>query len=82
MRPPNPHQPTMNRRTPFAVCIAFAALALSGCANSLLGQGAVTLINGDKGLDNFNRIGDANWRADSLLDRHQQRHLPARQRSH
>ena len=47
----------------FAICLALllAVLALSGCATQ---QGWVTLIDGDKGLDNWNRIGDANWRAE------------------
>jgi hypothetical protein len=42
---------------------AFLALAftLAGCAR-LAGGGWVTLIDGDKGLENWNRIGDANWR--------------------
>ena len=46
-----------------AICMAFllAVLALSGCATQ---QGWVTLIDGDKGLENWNRIGDANWRAE------------------
>ncbi|MGZ9065831.1 MAG: 3-keto-disaccharide hydrolase [Burkholderiales bacterium] len=42
---------------------AAAAFALSGCA--MMGGGDwVTLIDGDKGLDNFTRDGDANWRAE------------------
>jgi len=43
--------------------IAFTAF---GCAqmSDMLGTGWVTLIDGDKGLDNFNRVGDANWRAE------------------
>ena len=46
-----------------AICMALLLLvfALSGCATQ---QGWLTLIDGDKGLDNWNRIGDANWRAD------------------
>lgn len=38
-----------------------------GCASQPSGQagaGWVTLIDGDKGLENWNRIGDANWRAE------------------
>ncbi len=43
-----------------------AALTAFGCAqmSDMLGTGWVTLIDGDKGLDNFNRVGDANWRAE------------------
>jgi hypothetical protein len=40
------------------VCIAF------GCATRPSGSGWVTLIDGDKGLENWDRIGDANWRAE------------------
>ncbi len=29
-----------------------------------MGSGGVTLIDGDKGMDNFTRIGDADWRAE------------------
>ena len=39
------------------------AFALGACA-SLGGDGTVTLIDGERGLDNWNRIGDANWRAE------------------
>ena len=39
---------------------AFAML--SACAST--GGGTITLIDGDKGLDNFTRDGDANWRAE------------------
>ncbi len=38
-------------------------LGLAGCA-SWPGSGWTTLIDGDKGLDNWNRLGDANWRAE------------------
>jgi hypothetical protein len=41
---------------------AAAALALSGCATMGAGDWT-TLIDNDKGLDNFTRDGDANWRA-------------------
>src|SRR6188472_893829 len=39
------------------------AFTVFGCATHS-GPGWVTLIDGDKGLENFNRIGDANWRAE------------------
>lgn len=47
-----------------AALLVFALTAL-GCAQ-LTGQDAgwVTLIDGTKGLENWNRIGDANWRAE------------------
>jgi hypothetical protein len=47
-----------------------AAFTAIGCAqmsstwDSMTGSGWTTLIDGDKGLDNFNRVGDANWRAE------------------
>ncbi len=50
-----------------AVIVKFAivglGLALAGCAN-LQGDGWTTLVDGDKGLDNWNRVGEANWRAE------------------
>jgi hypothetical protein len=41
-----------------------AALALFGCAHMDSGGPWVTLIDGEKGLENFDRIGDANWRGE------------------
>jgi hypothetical protein len=38
---------------------AFAALFLSACASQ---PGWITLIDGEKGLDNWNRVSNANWR--------------------
>jgi len=40
-----------------------AALLITGCA-STSSQGWITLIDGQKGLENFNQIGTANWRAE------------------
>ena len=40
---------------------AAAAVALGGCATQGAG-GWTTLVNGTNGLDNFNRVGDADWR--------------------
>ena len=39
------------------------ALVVASCAHTPE-RGWVTLIDGGKGLENFNRIGDANWRAE------------------
>lgn len=54
----------MKRRS---VLIA-AAFALATAACSQMGgqsdSGWVTLIDGEKGLENFTRVGDANWRAE------------------
>ena len=41
-----------------------AALLVAGCGTQPVGTGWITLIDGDKGLENFNRTGDANWRAE------------------
>jgi hypothetical protein len=40
---------------------------LAGCAEQQRsgGSGWVTLVDGEKGLDNWNRIGEANWRPES-----------------
>ena len=39
--------------------------ALAACAQlHLPGMGWQTLLDGDKGLENFDRVGDANWRAE------------------
>ena len=44
-----------------SLCAAVAAAALAGCASG--GAGWTTLIDGTSGLDNFNRVGEANWQA-------------------
>ena len=44
--------------------LAVAALAVTGCTHTYTGTGWVTLIEGEKGMENFNRVGDANWRAE------------------
>ena len=43
--------------------LALAAALLAGCATSN-DAGWTTLIDGETGLDNFSRDGDANWRAE------------------
>ena len=54
----------MPRLTHITALLLFIVLALTGCAQ-MSGGGSewTTLIDGNSGLDNFNRIGDANWRA-------------------
>ncbi len=42
--------------------IAAAALALAGCGSMSGGSGWTTLLDGEKGLDNWQRFGNANWR--------------------
>jgi len=53
----------MNRRTVITTGAMLAALAVSGCA-SMGGGDWITLVDGEKGLENFNRIGDVNWRGE------------------
>ena len=48
-----------------AITFIIALVLLAGCATGNTGAGWVTLIDGTSGLDNFNRIGDANWRAEN-----------------
>jgi hypothetical protein len=53
----------MKRRSALVTGLMIATLTAAGCAS--LGDGGwVTLVDGEKGLENFNRIGDANWRAE------------------
>jgi hypothetical protein len=40
-----------------------ALLALAGCASGPSGPGWITLIDGERGLENWNRTGQGNWRA-------------------
>jgi Domain of Unknown Function (DUF1080) len=49
------------RRSAF-IAFLIAAFGITGCA-SLPGSGWTTLIDGDRGIENFNRTGDANWRS-------------------
>jgi hypothetical protein len=51
------------KRITGAVAAAVCAAALAACAQ-MRGNDWVTLIDGQRGLDNFNRVGDANWRAE------------------
>lgn len=45
-----------------SLLLSTLVLGLSGCA-SMGGAGWTSLIDGPNGLDNFDRVGDANWRA-------------------
>lgn len=46
-----------------AACLA-ACFLLSGCAAAPAGDGWITLIDGESGLENWTRVGDANWRGE------------------
>lgn len=49
------------KKTTKALAAGAIALALAGCASVDQAMGWTTLIDGDRGLENFNRVGDANW---------------------
>jgi hypothetical protein len=52
------------KRTIVGAALLSAAALLPACS-MLSGGGWTTLIDGQSGLENFNRIGDANWRAEN-----------------
>lgn len=56
----------MKRLSGITMGLLVIAVSVFGCAqmSSLMDMGWVTLIDGEKGLDNWNRVGDANWRAE------------------
>ena len=57
----------MKRRSVIALGLLGATLSNFGCSYLPFGQsdaGWITLIDGTSGLDNWNSVGDANWRAE------------------
>jgi hypothetical protein len=48
----------------FVIATALLLAACSSPPSWMPGAGWSTLIDGDKGLENFERVGDANWRAE------------------
>ena len=54
----------MKRLSVISMVLLVVAFTVFGCAIQPHGKGWVTLIDGDKGLENWNRIGDANWRTE------------------
>ncbi|MDG4601451.1 MAG: DUF1080 domain-containing protein [Defluviicoccus sp.] len=46
------------------VAVVATALLVGGFTTPSLAEGWIILIDGEKGLENFNKIGDANWRAE------------------
>ena len=48
----------------FVAVTAFGCAQMSSMYDSVMGPGWVTLIDGEKGLENFNRVGDVNWRGE------------------
>jgi hypothetical protein len=53
----------MNASASKSFTAAVLAIALSGCATGGGEAGWIKLIDGTKGLENFNRVGEANWTA-------------------
>ena len=47
--------------------LAAAAMTLAGCASTPSTGGWITLLDNGKGLENFDRIGDVNWRVEEGL---------------
>ena len=65
---------------PLWIVAAAAVAAAAGCAQMqrMTGTGWETLVDGDKGLENFSRVGDANWRTEGgaiVADRGKGGHL-------
>jgi hypothetical protein len=52
----------MRRLSLSTPALLLAVFTLAACASMSSREGWVTLIDGEKGLDNWNRTGDANWR--------------------
>jgi len=52
----------MKRLSAISTALIFVAAALFGCSNLPGPPGMATLVDGASGLDNFDRVGDANWR--------------------
>src|SRR5690349_12221297 len=61
--PTRPGRQAMTMKRHGMLAVAMCA-ALAGCAGMRGGDGWQTLIDGGKGLDNFDRLGTANWRAE------------------
>ena len=53
----------VKKRTAAALAALTLAAGLSACANMSMPFGWTTLVDGHKGLENFRRVGDANWTA-------------------
>jgi hypothetical protein len=54
----------MKRSSVTTMGLLLIGLTVLGCASGQSGAGWATLIDGTQGLDNWNRVGDANWRAE------------------
>jgi 3-keto-disaccharide hydrolase len=54
----------MRRLSVILAGLLVTAFTFVGCAGTSFDAGWVTLIDGEKGLENFDRLGGANWRAE------------------
>ena len=54
----------LKRQSLITTVLLVTAVTVFGCAVQPSGPDWITLIDGDKGLENWNRIGDANWRTE------------------
>ena len=54
----------MKRISCITVGLLAVAFTVAGCGHLPFGIGWVTLIDGEKGLENWNRVGGANWRTE------------------
>ena len=54
----------MKRLSVVISALFVVVFTVGGCGHRPMSEGWVTLIDGEKGLENWNRIGDANWRAE------------------
>src|SRR4051794_33747002 len=61
-----PHKERDMKHVTRKVAIAFtAAVSIAGCSSMHTGGGWDTLIDGGKGMENFDNMGGANWRAEA-----------------
>ena len=54
----------MKRMSCITIGLLAVAFIVAGCAHQPVSKGWITLIDGEKGLENWNRLGGANWRAE------------------
>ena len=55
----------MNRRFLILSSVLLTTFALLACSTAPQGPGWISLLDGDRGLENWNSLGDANWRAEN-----------------
>lgn len=50
-------------KTGIQLCAAAPVFVVQDMGSMMPGGGWTTLVDGEKGMENFNRVGEANWRA-------------------